>query len=127
MKRLTKGVTFMTAQIVKASLVLDDDGHNLLRFDVGGTNQDLDLDDETNEEQIKNLFDALLMLMVDEEIQVTADIPEERARDLYGEVCTAYIEQLNTELGRVQSKMNSFGLCKQEDEKSASADNAKLA
>lgn len=115
----------MTAQIVKASLVLDDDGHNLLRFDVDGTKQDLDLDDETNEEQIKNLFDSLLMRMIDEEIQVAVDIPDERSHDLYGEVCTAYIEQLNIELARVQSKMNSFGLCKKEDGKNVSADNAK--
>ena len=115
----------MTAQIVKASLVLDDGGHNLLRFDVDGADQELDLDDETNEEQIKNLFDSLLMRMIDDQIQVVVDIPEERAHDLYGEVCTAYIEQLNIELARVQSKMNSFGLCRQEDEKSASEDNTK--
>lgn len=105
----------MTVQIVKAALFQRDDGDNILRFNIGGTNQDLNLDDETNEEQVKQVFDALLAQMVNEDIQVVADIPEERTRDLYGEVCAAYITQLNTELGRVQSRMNSLGLSKREN------------
>lgn len=117
----------MTALIVKASLVLDDDGHNLLRFDIDGAKQDLNLDDETNEDQIKNLFDALLTQMVEKEVQVVSDIPEERTHDLYGEVCTAYIARLNTELGRVRSRMKSFGLCAHKDEESTSENDEKEA
>lgn len=101
---------FMTVQVVKAVLTQRENGNNILRFNIGGADQDLNLDDETNEEQVKSVFDALLAQMVNEDIQVVADIPEERVHDLYGEVCAAYVTQLNTELSRVQSRMNSLGL-----------------
>ena len=104
----------MTVQVVKAVLTQREDGNNILRFNIGGADQDLNLDDETNEEQVKSVFDALLAQMVNDDIQVVADIPEERVHELYGEVCAAYVTQLNTELSRVQSRMNSLGLSKRE-------------
>lgn len=108
MKHLEKEATSMTAQTINAKLFVNAEGHNLLEFEFASGSKSLDLDDETNESQIKSLFASLLSEMVNSKITIRADIPETREHDLYGEVCKEYIDQLNSEISRIKPRLEAL-------------------
>lgn len=98
----------MMQRIIKASLNEADSGHTLLSFEMESGTWNLDLDDENNGTQIKDLFAHLLEEMSNNAVQIEANIPEERSNDLYGIVSKAYITQLNAEIQRVQPKVDDL-------------------
>lgn len=98
----------MTQQTIKASLNEGADGHTLLSFEMKFETYSLDLDDENNGVQIKDLFAHLLEEMSNNAVLIEANIPEERVNDLYGIVSKEYINQLNTEIQRVQPKVDAL-------------------
>ena len=99
----------MTQQIISANLKKNENDHNVLTFDFGSNNvKVLDLDQENDGNQIKELFATMLEKMMNGPIVIKPSIPEERENDLYGAVSKAYIDQLNVEIQRVQTKVDSF-------------------
>lgn len=98
---------------IKASLVKEEDTERL-RFMLDDQ-PELNLNDEKNQEQVKELFVKLLNELVKNDIIIVPDIPENRKNDLYGEVCQEYINQLNNELSRVRSRLAQNGLLDEEN------------
>lgn len=107
---MTREDTFMTAQKLNATLEKSEEGANSLNFELPSGTKRLNLDDETNEAQVKELFNTLLTDLLEEEFEFCPVIPEDRKADLYGEVSSAYISQLNQEIARVRSKMVDLGI-----------------
>lgn len=100
----------MTAQQYKTILTVDDNNHNCLVFSLPSGEKRLDLDDETNEQQILDLFNSILSSLIENDILFELEVPEKKRGSLYDEVASAYITQLNEELNRVKNKMNKYNI-----------------
>ncbi|WP_418831139.1 hypothetical protein [Paraeggerthella sp.] len=98
---------------IKASLVKEGEIEKI-RFDFDDK-PELNLNDEKNQVQVKELFVKLLNELVKNNITIIPDIPESRKNDLYGEVCQEYINQLNSEISRVRSRLSQNGLVNEDN------------
>lgn len=107
---MTKGAISMTAQQCKTTLTIDDNDHNCLAFSLPSGEKRLDLDDETNEQQILDLFNSILSSLIENDIIFELEVPESKKGSLYDEVANAYISQLNEELNRVKDKMEKYNI-----------------
>lgn len=105
---MMKGGVSTMQQTIKASLNMAANNHTVLSFGFKSGDRSLDLDEENNGVQIKEVFAHLLEEMHDGAVQIELDIPEARANDLYGIVSKAYIAQLNAEIQRVQPKVDAL-------------------
>lgn len=98
----------MTQQIIKASLNKTDGGNMLLTFQMSTGQASINLDNENDGEQIKQLFAKILEEMYKGPITIEPVIPADHTGNLYGIVSKTYIEQLNAEIQRVQPKIDEL-------------------
>jgi|SRR5690554_1886313 len=78
-------------------VLIENEGKNLLRFDIIDNSINIDLNSE-EQESLRTLFNRLLNVAVNEEITLKLKISEGYNNVLFKEIAVEYIEQLNTEI-----------------------------
>lgn len=84
-------------------VLIENEGKNLLRFDIIDNSINIDLNSE-EQESLRTLFNRLLNVAVNEEITLKLKISEGYNNVLFKEIAVEYIEQLNTEIKLIRDK-----------------------
>lgn len=105
--RFMKGEIFMNQEIIKVELLTKDPDSDILRFYVGDSPRDVNLNDPNCQSALKSVFAILLKKIMQEDIKLELEIAEDFKRGMYKEVCTEYIGDLNNELDRVKGEIRS--------------------
>lgn len=84
-------------------VLIENEGKNLLRFDMKDDSINIDLNSE-EQESLRNLFNKLLNVAVNEEITLKLKISEGYTNVLFKEIAEEYIGQLNAEIKSIRDK-----------------------
>lgn len=100
MMRFMKEGIFMSREIIKATL-LEQDDTDILRFEIDENDLDINLNSSECQNSLKKMFTIILEKAIYGSIEIQLDIQEEYSRGMYIEVCEEYIKDLNRELKEV--------------------------
>lgn len=91
-------------QVINVKLYSPDEDSDVLSFEVTGDHTiEVNLNDDSCQNRLKEVFIELFSLQLKGEIELHLVIDEAYKRTLYKEVCSEYIKDLNTELAGVRS------------------------
>lgn len=100
MMRFMKEGIFMNQEIIKATL-LEQDDIDVLRFEIDEEELDINLNSPECQNSLKRLFTLILEETLYRNIVIELEIQDGYSRGMYVEVCEEYIKDLNRELGEV--------------------------
>ena len=100
MMRFMKEGIFMNQEIIKATL-LEQDDIDILRFEIDEEGIDINLNSPECQNSLKKMFALILEKVVDGSIEIILEIQDGYSRGMYIEVCEEYIKDLNRELGDI--------------------------
>lgn len=87
-------------------MALDSDT-DILRFHVGETPLDINLNSAECQSSLKDVFAALLNLLIHSDINLQLMVSKDYSRVMYVEVCTEYIKDLNRELEDIKDELRN--------------------
>ena len=91
-------------RVVNVRLYSPDEESDVLSFEVTGDHTiEVNLNDDSCQDKLKEVFIALFSLQLEGEIELNLVIDEAYKRMLYKEVCSEYNKDLNTERAGVRS------------------------
>ena len=100
MKHFMKEGIFMNQEIIKATLLEQDDS-DILHFKVDEEEIEVNLNSSECQTSLKRLFTLVLEEALYRNIVIELEIQDGYSRGMYIEVCEEYIKDLNRELGEV--------------------------
>lgn len=101
-----KEKTSMNPEMINVRL-LDLDGVDTLIFELPETENGISVNLNNNEGQndLKKVFENLLVLINDHDVELKLEIDEHYKKGLYKEVCAEYIDDLNKEIKSVRREV----------------------
>lgn len=101
-----KEKTSMNQEIINAKLI-ELDGVDTLIFKIPEIEDDIAVNLNSNEGQndLKKVFENLLVIINEKEVEIQLEIDEQYKKGLYKEVCLEYIEDLNKEIKSVREEV----------------------
>ncbi|MDD2502756.1 MAG: hypothetical protein PHP79_01655 [Clostridia bacterium] len=97
----------MKPEEIKVELIAPDTDTDILRFHVGDKPLDVNLNSAECQNSLKDVFAALLKLLIYSDINLELLVGDEYKRVMYVEVCTEYINDLNRELADVKDELRN--------------------
>ena len=89
----------MNQRIISVLLTTLGEDRDVLRFRIDDdTSLDIDLDSATCQSEIKKLFSVILQYALNEDIKLEFITEKDFPRELYKDVCTEYIKDIEREL-----------------------------
>lgn len=99
MQLFTKEGIYMNQRIINVYLTTLGEDQDVLRFSFSQNSyMDIDLDSATCQADIKKLFSELLQIAMTEDVKLNFASEEGFPRELYKDVCEAYIKDIEREL-----------------------------
>ena len=95
----------MKQEKVKVELLPTDSETDILRFYVGASPLDVNLNSPECQTELKNIFSVLLKTLIDADIELELSVNDNYPRIMYKEVCTEYIIDLNRELTEIKEEI----------------------
>lgn len=95
----------MKPEAIKVELIAPDPDTDILSFYVDDQPIDVNLNSAECQSSLKDVFAALLKLLIYSDINLELSVGEEYKRVMYVEVCTEYINDLNRELADVKDEL----------------------
>lgn len=101
-----KEKTSMNQEIINAKLI-ELDGVDTLIFKIPEIEDDIAVNLNSNEGQndLKKVFENLLVIINEKEVEIQLEIDEQYKKGLFKEVCAEYIEDLNKEIKSVREEV----------------------
>lgn len=91
----------MNQRIISVILLENGDGNDTLRFVIDEEQKlDINLNSETCQTEIKNVFEKILGISVTEDIQLNYSVQEDYTKQLYIDVCSEYIKEIQGEINK---------------------------
>ena len=97
----------MKPETIRVELMELDPDTDILRFHVKENPLDVNLNSAECQSSLKDVFSALLKLLIDTDINLELSYGAEYNRLMYLEVCNEYIKDLNRELANVKDELRS--------------------
>ncbi len=96
----------MNQKTIRVVLMARDSDTDILQFQIEDeTKMDVNLNDSTCQNSLKEVFSALLENAIDYEVKLDFQIADGYERKMYIEVCREYIGDLNRELKEATEKI----------------------
>jgi len=82
-------------------LLCEKEGNDILEFELNKGNKDININNE-DQNGLRSLFYSIISEAMEEEFSYTLKVQDGYAKQLYVEIATEYVSQLNTELNEIR-------------------------
>ena len=95
----------MSRKQIKATLY-DENDTDFLKFDISeDCTISVNLNSPESQKELKEVFSNLLYILINDDVEILFEHPDEYSRRMYIDVCAEYIKDLNRELQSVGRQM----------------------
>lgn len=85
-------------------------GQDVIRFTISEKPYDVSLTTDTGNEDLKSVFEALLHLMLSENVKLVFTKTDGYTNKMYEEVCKEYVASIQKEIDTVQQSLANEGI-----------------
>lgn len=89
-------------------VLMEKDDVDCLVFKFESESMEVNLNDVSGQQDMKKVFSEILRMLCDNDIQLSLEVVEGYNRNLYKEVCSEYINDLNVEIKKVREEIEKL-------------------
>ena len=103
--RFMKGKTSMNQITLNVKLYSENEDNDILGFMFADGESKVNLNSERCQAELKKVFSKLIKLSLEKDVTLSLVIDEAFSRNLYKDVCSEYIKDLQNELDQIRVKI----------------------